>query len=154
MDNNILELIKNMESGDGGRVISARELHQFLGIKQDFSNWIKSRIERYHLVQNVDYLLLHYDYLGNLLDIQSGKAATSGKHRISKTDYILSMDTAKELAMLESNAKGKEIRRYFIGCDRIANQKLEQMSPAEKFHYFAQLLVEKEYKVSVRRRKK
>lgn len=153
MDNNIPELVKRLECGDGGRVISARELHQYLEIKQDFSNWIKCRIERYNLIRNVDYQLLHYDYLGNFLDIQYGKVKTSNQQRISKIDYILSMDTAKELAMMESNVKGKEIRRYFIACDRIAHQKLEQMSPAEKFLHFAQLLVEKERKVSVRCRK-
>lgn len=70
MDNNIPELVKRLECGDGGRVISARELHQYLEIKQDFSNWIKCRIERYNLIRNVDYQLLHYDYLGNFLDIQ------------------------------------------------------------------------------------
>lgn len=153
MNNNIPELIKILGSGDGRKTISARELHQFLEIKQDFSCWIKSRIERYQLVQNVDYLLLHYDYLGNFLDIQYGNVATSGKQRVSKIDYILSMDTAKELAMMESNAKGAEVRKYFIACDRIANQKLEQMSPAEQLLYFAQLLVEKDHKVSVRCRK-
>ncbi len=29
-------------------------------------------------------------------------------------DYILTMDTAKEMAMLERNEKGKMVRRYFI----------------------------------------
>lgn len=153
MDNNIPELVKILETGDGGRVISARELHHFLEIKQDFSSWIKSRIERYNLVQNVDYLLLYYNYLGDFLNIQYGNVATSGEQRVSKIDYILSMDTAKELAMMESNAKGAEVRKYFIACDRIANQKLQQMSPTEQLLYFAQLLVEKNHKVSVRHRK-
>lgn len=40
------ELIKITEH-DGKRAVSARELHQFLESKQDFSTWIKSRVEKY-----------------------------------------------------------------------------------------------------------
>lgn len=48
------EIIKITEK-DGKRAVNARELHQFLESKQDFSNWIKSRIEKYGFVENQDY---------------------------------------------------------------------------------------------------
>ena len=43
----------------GGRqqVVNARELHEFLASKQNFSNWIKSRINKYDFIENVDYLI-------------------------------------------------------------------------------------------------
>lgn len=48
------EIIKITER-DGQRVVSARELHLFLESKQEFSNWIKSRIEKYDFVENKDF---------------------------------------------------------------------------------------------------
>ena len=39
------------------QTVNARELHSFLQSKQDFSTWIKNRIERYGFVENQDYLL-------------------------------------------------------------------------------------------------
>ena len=33
-------------------------------------------------------------------------------------DYILSMDMAKELAMIENNSTGRAARRYFIQCEK------------------------------------
>ena len=38
----------------------------------------------------------------------------------NKTDYILSLDMAKELAMVENNEKGREARRYFIQMEKKA----------------------------------
>jgi phage anti-repressor protein len=37
-----------------------------------------------------------------------------GLRTITKTTYYLTIDMAKELAMVESNEKGKEARLYFI----------------------------------------
>ena len=43
--------------GNAVETVSARELHSFLESKQDFSTWIKNRIEKYEFVENADYLL-------------------------------------------------------------------------------------------------
>ena len=39
------------------QAVNARELHGFLASKQNFSNWIKSRINKYDFIENVDYLI-------------------------------------------------------------------------------------------------
>ena len=48
-----------INDNNGKKAVNARDLHAFLESKQDFSTWIKNRIEKYDLVENVDYVLLH-----------------------------------------------------------------------------------------------
>ena len=43
-------------NGNAVETVSARELHSFLESKQDFSTWIKNRIERYDFVENQDFI--------------------------------------------------------------------------------------------------
>ncbi|STZ63925.1 Phage anti-repressor protein [Moraxella lacunata] len=92
-------------NGERQLLVNARELHAFLGSRQDFSTWIKSRIFDYDFVENQDYLLHKF-----MEQLPSG-----AKH---KTDYHLTLDMAKELSMVERNEKGKEARRYFIDCEK------------------------------------
>lgn len=86
-----------------GQVADARELHNFLGIKRQFADWIKDRIEKYGFVENEDYVSLSQKCEGN---------------NATRIDYYLTIDTAKEIAMVENNKKGKEARRYFIEVEK------------------------------------
>ena len=81
------------------------ELHSFLESRQDFSTWIKARIEQYGFVENTDYLLHSF-----MEQLPSGAK--------QKIDYHITIDMAKELAMVERNDKGREARKYFIECER------------------------------------
>ncbi len=36
---------------------NARDIHDFLGVKRDFSNWIKQRISYYGFKKNADYVV-------------------------------------------------------------------------------------------------
>lgn len=96
------ELIKITER-DGRQAVSARELHAFLGNKKQFANWIKERIEKYGLVENQDYIRFNQI------------VKTTGGRLI---EYALTIDCAKELAMVEGNAKGRQARKYFIERDK------------------------------------
>lgn len=89
---------------DGQQVnaVSARDLHGFLEVKTDFKNWISRRIEEYGFIDGRDF--------GSFL-------TESGGGRPSK-EYMISLDMAKELAMVERNEKGKQARQYFIECGR------------------------------------
>lgn len=98
------ELIK-ITKQNGKQVVSARELHNFLESKQDFSTWMKNRIEKYGLIEKVDFEVFH-----NFMENPKGGRPL--------TEYALSVDAAKELSMVEGNEKGKQARRYFIEVEK------------------------------------
>lgn len=124
--NEMNELIKVTEQ-NGKQAVSARELHQFLESKQEFANWIKGRIEKYGLVENQDYVRFdNFIKTGGILK-----------------EYALTIDAAKELAMVEGNEKGKQARQYFIECERKLNKPKTQI---ELLLQSAQLLAEMERK--------
>ena len=87
--------------------VNARDLWSELESKQEFSTWIKKRIDDYDFTQGVDFSQADkFIAVGN----------SSAKRKI--TEYIISLDMAKELAMVERNEKGKQARRYFIECEK------------------------------------
>lgn len=93
----------------GGELIktcNARDLHAFLEVKARFNDWIANRIDSFGFVENQDFVAL----TKNL--VSGGKAK----------DYFITLDMAKELAMVERNEKGKQARRYFIECERVAKE--------------------------------
>ena len=96
-------IIPVSSGADGIQTVNARDLHAFLESGQEFRHWIKSRIEQYGFVDGQDFTTSE-----NF--IRGGKAV----------DYHITLDMAKELSMVERNAKGKEARQYFIECERVA----------------------------------
>lgn len=99
------QIIPRQFNGDIIQTVNARELHKFLESRQDFSTWIKSRVEQYGFEENVDYLIHKF-----MEQLPSGAK--------QKIDYHITIDMAKELAMVERNDKGREVRKYFIECER------------------------------------
>lgn len=118
-DNNLsLSKILPIQTTNGKQAISARLLHEFLGSKQQFADWIKSRIAKYDFVENEDYAVLRYDYQGNLLTDRLHKNMKPKNQGVAKIDYACSLDMAKELSMVENNEKGRMARKYFIACEK------------------------------------
>lgn len=94
-----------IKNNDGRTVVNARDLHEFLESRKDFSSWIKDRIERYDLAENEDYVVF----------TEFGENSKGGR---PKKEYALTLDAAKELSMVEGNEKGKQARKYFIACEK------------------------------------
>lgn len=134
---NELKLIENglipVYESEKGKVANARELHKFLEVGKDFTNWIKDRIEKYDFIENTDFVIF----------AENGE--NPGR---PKTEYILTLDTAKEIAMVQNNAKGKEIRKYFIKVEKKYkenNIELDQLSPGLKmFNQMFQVIAQNE----------
>ncbi len=101
-----MELVKVEKTMIGREMVNsvdARELHEFLESKQQFSHWIKNRIERYSFTQGIDFITID-----------------NSIYSPPRKEYIITIDTAKELSMVEQNEKGREARKYFIECEKIA----------------------------------
>lgn len=123
MNNQNVNLIAITTSNIGGELIetvNARELHEFLESRQEFSNWIKGRIRQYGFVEGVDF---------TIDKVIIGKA--------TQIDYYITMDMAKELSMVERNEKGKQARQYFIECERVA--KTVSAAPIDNSQLTAQI---------------
>lgn len=116
---------------DGKQAVNARELHQKLGNKRQFANWIKQRIEQYGFVENQDYEVFN-KFVKNSNDAENQdyevfkenlKNSSGGR---SRKEYALSLDMAKELCMIENNEQGRLFRKYFIEVEKAARAKYEQ----------------------------
>jgi anti-repressor protein len=94
--------------------VNARDLHKFLGVGRRFQTWIKDRIAEYGFIDGVDFIVLQS------LVSQNGEIKRGGDRR--SFEYAISTDMAKELAMVERTEKGRQIRRYFIECEKTLHQ--------------------------------
>ncbi|EER2183639.1 phage antirepressor Ant [Escherichia coli] len=116
MANQLIPVFNGTIDNETTLLVNARDLHSFLGVGRMFAHWVKERIAEYGFVESLDYILI----------CQNGQTKGRGGDRRSK-DYHLTLDTAKELAMVERNEKGRQIRRYFIECEK----KLRNIQPVQ-----------------------
>lgn len=128
------ELVPVYETSTGEKVVYGTELYECLGSKRQYTDWIKGRLAECDAIKNEEYQCFS----------QNNEKPTGGR---PKLEYIIKLDTAKEMAMLERNAKGKQVRRYFIQIEkkyRASSQITGQAAPAllETFQKFMQMQIE------------
>lgn len=107
--------------GRAQQLCDARDLHSFLAVGRDFSTWVKDRIEQYGFTEGEDFSSV----LANrgAFDSPNRGNQTSGRGGDRRSiDYHLTLDMAKELAMVENNDQGRQVRRYFITMERQARE--------------------------------
>lgn len=122
------QLIPLRQDENGEVIIDGRELHDFLKVQKDFSDWIKNQLE--------------------MIDAEEGKEFSSLKGKTSEnggrpsTEYILTLDAAKEICMIagvapRSNKETKELskqaRKYFIQVEKAWNSPEMVMKRALEF---------------------
>ena len=98
------ELIKTITRGDGTIAVSGRELHKFLGVNDNYTDWFK-RMTDYGFTENVDFAGLS----------EKSDKPTGGRPRI---DHVMTLDMAKEVAMIQRTDRGKQARQYFLEVER------------------------------------
>ena len=103
------QIIPRQFDGSTVQTVNARELHSFLEVRTAFKDWIDRRISEYGFEEGADFCSFLSESTGG---------------RPSK-EYAITIETAKELAMVERNDKGREARKYFIECER----RLKEQAP-------------------------
>lgn len=102
-------IIAIYENKSKERLINARELFYALRgreTKTKFADWIKERLVKYKFIENIDYICFR----------NFTKADRYGNK--TTKEYYLTIDTAKEICMIENNETGRKIRRYFIETEK------------------------------------
>lgn len=113
------ELFNVTTNGDK-LTLSARELHKELNIAGRFSRWFEQMSE-YGFEENVDYTSVQ-----NCTEVQNN----GGIQVRELQDYQITLDMAKEIAMLQRNEKGKQIRKKLIELEKAWNSPEKVMARA------------------------
>ena len=100
-NSNLIPVFNGLIQNQPIQLCNARELHAFLEIQTRYNDWIKNRINEYGFIQDEDYLVI--------------TERTNGRPR---KEYHITIDMGKELGMVERNERGRQIRQYFIRCER------------------------------------
>ena len=100
--NELIPLQPQTINGNAVETVSARTLHEFLGVTERFSSWMERQFQ-YGFEENVDYL---------------GCKVFNTLAKQEVQEYYLSLDCAKEISMIQKSDKGNQARRYFIECEK------------------------------------
>lgn len=111
-----LAIEERIFDGEEQAAVNARELWKALGSKRQFGNWIKERLSDF--VDGQDY---------TINKIVNGE----NRGRFAPTEYYITLDVAKHLAMLERNDAGRKIRQYFIEIEKEYRRKTETPRPEQ-----------------------
>lgn len=125
------EIIKISVNENREQIVSARELHEKLGINKDFTDWFKYQCGKLELVEDLDFTPI------------------LGKTSVGRppVDYHITLDIAKHLSMVSGGEKAHEIRQYFIQVEK--NYKQQRiLSPMQILENQLQIMKEQERKIS------
>jgi phage anti-repressor protein len=88
---------------DGPMGVDLRDLHQELESKRQFGNWADEKLSQF--VKGEDF----EEVFNNPVKNSVGRP---------RKDYVVSIEVAKHIAMMENTERGKQVRRYFIECEK------------------------------------
>ena len=104
------ELIK-IEVRNGQQLASGRELHKFLEVGTEYMKWFSRIIEKYNFIENKDFTVI----------VKNDEDDTAFGGIRKSTDHLMTLNVAKEIAMVSNTEKGKQARIYFIKCEEAWN---------------------------------
>ncbi|HEO8085163.1 TPA: phage antirepressor KilAC domain-containing protein [Streptococcus agalactiae] len=98
-------------------VVSARDLHRGLEVKSKYNDWLKRMLD-YGFSEGTDFIAI------------AQKKVTAQGNQSEYVEHIFNLDSAKEIAMIQRNDKGKEVRKYFIQVEKDFNSPEKIMARA------------------------
>ncbi len=98
------DLIKIEVNENQEPIVNGRELHKALGVKTAYKDWFK-RMREYGFIEKIDFCSILSE-------------STGGR---PETNHAIKLDMAKEIAMIQRNERGKEVRKYFIQVEKDFN---------------------------------
>ena len=101
------ELIKVTTNENGEQLVNGRELYEFLGVKDNYTDWFK-RMIKYGFDENVDFISFS----------EKSDKPFGGRPQVN---HYVKLDMAKEISMLQRTERGKQARRYFIQLEKFWN---------------------------------
>jgi len=104
------DLIKVNYDGENP-VVSGRELHEFLEVKDHYTEWFKRMVE-YGFAESVDFVVFQIS--------RNDDTAFGGVRKTA--DHAITLGMAKEISMIQRTKKGKQARQYFIKCEEKLNE--------------------------------
>lgn len=113
------QIIKISTNEEGEARVSARELYDALNVSKNtrFSRWFET---------NSKQLIEDEDYRGVLTSTPQNQHG--GVQQLQ--DYALTIDAAKQIAMMSGTPKGREVRMYFIQVEKAWNSPDQIMARA------------------------
>lgn len=98
-------------------VVSARDLHKGLEVKSKYNDWLKRMLD-YGFSEGTDFVAI------------AQKKVTAQGNQSEFIEHVFNLDSAKEIAMIQRNDKGKEVRKYFIQVEKDFNSPEKIMARA------------------------
>ncbi|MCT1190968.1 phage antirepressor Ant [Lactococcus lactis] len=122
------QLITITQNENNDQVVSGRELHNFLGVKDHYTDWFKDMC-KYGFSENIDFITLN-----------ELSEKTEGSRLVKRNiiNHALKLDMAKEISMIQRNEKGKQARQYFIEVEKEHKQQLLPQTPEQQIALLAQ----------------
>ena len=98
MEELVLTVLRRSVGGTQRYVVNTRELYEQLQVKTEYRHWIKRRLKAAMLEKNVHYV----------------EVIRRGDNGRPTKEHLVTIDSAKHLAMMERTIIGKRVRQYFI----------------------------------------
>ena len=127
-DSKMNQLITITQNENNDQVVSGRELHDFLGVKDHYTDWFKDMC-KYGFTENIDFITLN-----------ELSEKTEGSRLVKRNiiNHAIKLDMAKEISMIQRNEKGKQARQYFIEVEKELKQQLLPQTPEQQIALLAQ----------------